>query len=350
MKPEVLAVVPVYNGDPSVVIKVIKSLISQDYPFLKVAVIDDCSSSSVYSSLSKEFSHNPKISFMRNEKNIGFSQTLNKALELATNESFLLVLEQDCVLLNNNYITNALKHFSCGNVAIVSGENSLPPSTDLSLMQKIFLRHLCEDVHDTSVSEIGFSLLKADVFKIDVLRKVNGFESSAKWKFACEEHIVSYKIRNAGYKIIKDSQLRYKGFWSGQERLAQNLQKEALYGRGLGWAVASMRSDLRTGESKQLKCKKINRSIQIQYVLLTLVSILLFPFFPLPSLLLLLSSAFLQFVYLAYRSSVFELFKEKVFFVVTGFLRSWVYIPNFFFGLFYGFMFRLNESLEDKIR
>jgi hypothetical protein len=279
---------------------------------------------------------------------MGFSQTLNKALEVVTNESFLLVLEQDCVLLNINYITNALKHFNCGNVAVVSGENSLPLKTDLSLMQKIFLRHLCEDVHDISISEIGFSLLKADVFRVDVLRKVNGFESSAKWKFACEEHIVSYKIRNAGYKIIKDSQLRYKGFWSGQERLAQNLQKEALYGRGLGWAVASMRSDLRTGESKQLRCKKINRSVQVQYVLLTLASFFLFPFFPLPSLVLLFSSGFLQFVYLVYRASIFGLFREKAFFIVTGFLRSWVYIPSFFFGLLLGFMFRLNEKIAGQ--
>ncbi len=107
-------------------------------------------------------------------------------------------------------------------------------------------------------------MLKADVFRIEALQKVRGFESSADWKFACEEHLISYKLKSLNYKIVKDSQLRFRSYSDGQENLRQNLRKEALYGRGLGWALARKQSSLDFGESKQLKAKKIGRIIQTQ--------------------------------------------------------------------------------------
>ena len=127
-------------------------------------------------------------------------------------------------------------------------------------------------LHDSNVSNVGFLLLKADAFRVNVLKEVGGFQSAGHWKFASEEHIISYKIRSSGYSITKDPNLRFKGYWGGQENLLQNLRKEALYGRGLGCAFATKKSDLDVGSSHQLKAKKISRLIQLQYICLSICS------------------------------------------------------------------------------
>lgn len=347
--PKVLAVVPVYNGE-QFAIRAVKSLISQDYPNLSVVVIDDSSKDDPTSSIRKEFSRFPQITMLRNKNNVGLAQTLNRALELVTDEEFLLVLEQDCELLTDDYITEASKQLRHNDVALVTGEDYLPEGRELPLMKKIFVHHLCEDVYDTGIVETGFTLLKADVFRVDVLRRVGGFESSSEWKLAGEEHIISYKIRSLGYKIIKDSNLKFTAHWDGQEKLRQNLRKEAVYGRGLGWALARTKSDLDVRGSKQLRRKKLSRLVQLQFVLLTVLSAFLFGAsalfsYDLPIPLTLLSLATLiQLGYLCYDARVFSGAKEKLLFIATGFLRSWVYIPNFLFGYFYG----LAQNLKEK--
>jgi glycosyltransferase involved in cell wall biosynthesis len=346
----VVAVVPVYNGH-EFAIRAIESLLSQNYPNLGIVVIDDCSENDRTFSTLGEFSGFAQIRILRNEENIGLAQTLNRALDFVTDEDFLLVLEQDCELLTNDYIMQASKHL-CDNddVALVTGEDWLPEGRELSLMKKIFVHHLCEDVYDAGAVEIGFSLLKADLFRVGVLRKVRGFESSSEWKLAGEEHIISYKIRSLGYRIIKDSKLKFTAHWDGQEELRQNLRKEAIYGRGLGWALSRTKSDLEVGESKQLSRKKLNRLIQLQYVLLAVFSAFLFGASALFSydllipLTLLSIGTLIQLGYLCYHASVFRGAKEKLLFIGTGFLRSWVYIPNFLFGYFKG----LAQNLKEK--
>jgi glycosyltransferase involved in cell wall biosynthesis len=347
--PKVLAVVPVYNGE-QFAIRAVKSLISQDYPNLGVVVIDDSSEDDPTSSIRKEFSRFPQITMLRNKNNVGLAQTLNRALELVTDQEFLLVLEQDCELLTDDYVTEASKQLRDNDVALVTGEDYLPEGRELPLMKKIFVHHLCEDVYDTGIVETGFTLLKADVFRVDVLRRVGGFESSSEWKLAGEEHIISYKIRSLGYKIIKDSNLKFTAHWDGQEKLRQNLRKEAVYGRGLGWALARTKSDLDVLGSKQLRRKKLSRLVQLQFVLLTVLSAFLFGASALFSydllipLTLLSLSTLIQLGYLCYYARVFSGAKEKLLFIATGFLRSWVYIPNFLFGYFYG----LAQNIKEK--
>ena len=355
MMPKVLAVVPVYNGK-QFAIRAIRSLLSQKYPNLGIVVIDDSSEVDPTSSILEEFSGFRQITMLRNNNNVGLAQTLNRALELVTDEEFLLVLEQDCELLTDNYVTEASKQLRRNDVALVTGEDILLEGRGLPLMKKIFVHHLCEDVYDTGVVETGFTLLKADVFRVEVLRKIGGFESSSEWKLAGEEHIISYKIRSLGYKIIKDSNLKFTAHWDGQEKLRQNLRKEAIYGRGLGWALARTKSDLDVGGSKQLKRKRLNRLVQAQYVFLTVLSALLFAAQALFSYNLLIALALLslatliQLGYLCYHSSVLSGAKERFLFIVVGFLSAWVYIPNFCFGFLNGSAGALKERMTRSSR
>jgi len=224
----------------------------------------------------------------------------------------------------------------------------LPPLDEMTRIKRIFVSHLNEDIHDSTIHKVGFLLLKADAFRVRVLQEVGGFQSAGQWKFACEEHIISYKIRSHGYSIIKDPKLQFKGYWGGQDSLQQNLRKEALYGRGLGCAYAGKKSDLNTGKSFQLKAKKMSRLLQLQYVFLTVLSIPLLFFNALLAVFLLTTSFLIYFAYLVRGSLV--LAKDKFLFIVTGYLRAWVYIPNFCLGLIYGlYTQKLGKSKYDTI-
>lgn len=345
-EPKILAVVPVYNGQ-KFALQAIQSILSQSYPNLRIVAIDDRSEDDSTSLMLKKFCDSSQITVSRNEKNIGLAQTLNRGLELVKDEEFLLVLEQDCELLNQDYVMAAFRHLRNNrDVAVVSGENVLPENREMPLMKRIFVHHLCEDVHDEGTTEVGFSLLKADVFRVEVLRRIGGFESAARWKLAAEEHIVSYKIRSLGYKIIKDPGLKFKAHWNGQEKLSQNLRKEATYGRGLGWAVGRMKSDIEVGESKQLRAKRVNRILQTQYVTLTILSVLLLLYNSLISMALFALTSLVYLGYLCHGAMAFRHAKEKLLFLVTGFLRSWVYVPNFFFGLLYGLILDFKEKTK----
>lgn len=346
--------VPVYNCPFPIVCRTIKSLVSQDYPDLRIVIIDDCSEKSLFTSLHEAFSGLPKLTLIRNEKNMGFANTLNKALQLINDEKYFFVLEHDCELLSPNYITRAVEYFVSEAVGAVCGENVLPSKEEMSSIKRIFVNHLSEDVHDSNVSTVGFLLLKADAFRVSVLKEVGGFQSAGHWKFASEEHIISFKIRSSGYLITKDPNLRFKGYWGGQENLLQNLKKEALYGRGLGCAFATKMSDLDIGSSYQLKAKKISRLIQLQYICLSICSLPLLFFDLLFSFILATIAFVIYFVYLFRGSLAFGYGKDRSLFIITGYLRAWVYIPNFVLGISYGFFTRLTSrpvaSVQRKLK
>ncbi len=344
MNPKVLAVVPVYKGEPTVVVRAIRSLLSQDYPYLRIIILDDDSKGDLFKTLQNALCSFSQITWIKNESNIGFANTLNKALSLVVDETFFLVLEQDCELSTENYLTAAIKHFDDPHVGVVCGENTPPPTEDLTIIKRVFVRHFCEDELDSGIVEAGFSLLKADVFRTYALQMIKGFESAASWKFACEEHMVSYKLKSLGYKIVKDSQLKFRTYSDGQENLRQNLKKEALYGRGLGWALARKQSNLDVGKSEQLKSKKIGRIIQTLHVTISVLSLFVFFLSPLIASAIMLSGTIVLVAYLVGRMSVLQNMKEKVLFLVTGFMRSWVYVPSFMFGFFYGLVLRFRKG------
>ena len=282
---KILAVVPIYKGEPKVVIRSIRSLLSQDYPYLRIIILDDGSKGDLLKSLQNAFNSFSEITWIENEENIGFANTLNKALNFVVDEAFFFVLEQDCELVSTNYLTIAVKHFDEPHVGLVCGENSPPPAEDLTTVKRVFVRHFCEDERESSVVNTGYSLLKADLFRTDALQTAKGFESAADWKFACEEHIISCKLKSLNYTIVKDPQLRFRSYSDGQENLRRKLEKRSsIWSRlRLGFSKKA-EVVLDVGGSKQLKAKKIGRVIQTVYVTGTILSLSFYFLSPLSTL------------------------------------------------------------------
>lgn len=76
------------------------SVINQDYPFIELIIVDDCSTDDS-KNIIKEFLLNyPEVQFIANETNFGNTKSFNKALKLAKGD-YIIDLAADDVLVSN---------------------------------------------------------------------------------------------------------------------------------------------------------------------------------------------------------------------------------------------------------
>src|SRR5260221_12258836 len=68
----------------------LQSLLDQSIEPLEIIVIDDCSTDNSIAVLEDIVRRNPRVSFVRNEKNMVVLRTLNRALEMARGEYIFL--------------------------------------------------------------------------------------------------------------------------------------------------------------------------------------------------------------------------------------------------------------------
>lgn len=97
-------VIAVYNGGEYIK-KTVESCLNQEFKDIEIVIIDDCSTEDVR----KYIPESEKITYYRNEKNLGACGAFNKGIEMSKGE-FILVLGQDDLLLKN-HISEMLKCF-----------------------------------------------------------------------------------------------------------------------------------------------------------------------------------------------------------------------------------------------
>jgi len=346
MHPKIVAVLPAYNGEKTVE-KSIASLLKQDYPRLNIIVIDDGSTDKTLSILEK---YNRNIKIVKNEKNLGLSRTLNKGIKLAGNSEFLFILHDDCELVGNDWISKAIRHFSNEKVGDVCGEFCIPDRSKLSLAQKISLVLSNEIFSEQNVKRIPFSLLKADLFRLDALRKVGGFSSASNNKFGAEDHIIGFNLRKAGYIMLKDPSLKvYTHVGGRQGTFARLLKKENLYGKSVAWALINKLAEVDAGESQQFKRKIRYRQLKLASVTLSTIC-LTASFFWQPLLFAILLIQLMQFIryFLIARNNLHFKFqdKEKLLFSVVGVASDWVYSHSFFYGIMNVLSLRFKKNIS----
>ena len=148
-------------------------MLAQDFPFIRRIVIDDHSNDNTYELVTGKYGN--QVEVVRNEQNFGFAYGLNHALAIAENSDFLFGLEDDIELVNQNYVTLALKHFTDTRVAAVCGQAVGFEREKLSLIKRCFSRYINADYQETGIKEISYSLLKSDLLRISALKTVGGF-------------------------------------------------------------------------------------------------------------------------------------------------------------------------------
>lgn len=88
-----------YNHEKFIV-ESLHSVIHQDYPFIELIIVDDCSTDNSKNIIQEWLLDYPKVPFISNETNLGNTISFNKALKLAKGD-YIIDLAADDVLMPN---------------------------------------------------------------------------------------------------------------------------------------------------------------------------------------------------------------------------------------------------------
>ncbi|WP_443936971.1 glycosyltransferase family 2 protein [Pedobacter sp. MW01-1-1] len=88
-----------YNGE-RYLSEQLKSILSQDYPFLEIVIVDDASKDGTQNILKSFKERFPQIKLHFNESNLGFNSNFNKAMSLCSGD-FISIADQDDIWLPN---------------------------------------------------------------------------------------------------------------------------------------------------------------------------------------------------------------------------------------------------------
>jgi len=277
--PKLISVImPAYNGEKTIGDS-IESVLNQTYKPVELIVIDDASQDKTFEKANK-YKHTNSVAFYRvikHTSNLGLAATLNHGIKESQGKH-VLILHQDCMLADRNWISNALKYFTNSKVAVVTGYYGIPPKK-LSFVAKafgIFRRQYHAPNSKRIHEQVTFSEGKCDVYRKDVLEKIGGFPE--RFRIAGEDLFVSYKIRQHGFLILKSYKLPVvQKFGPATENLSKNFWKEFIFGKAMGGIFPMFKTFLfkKMGVSKYSRNRSLQRATQPVFVLTFILLLLL---------------------------------------------------------------------------
>ncbi|OGH03160.1 MAG: hypothetical protein A2798_01890 [Candidatus Levybacteria bacterium RIFCSPHIGHO2_01_FULL_37_17] len=197
---DVSVVIPNYQGQELLknnLPKLIKEL--ENYKDLKTEIIlvDDGSTDNSVNT-AKSF---PRVKVLQNEKNSGFSTTVNKGVRQAKGK-ILLLLNTD-VYPESGFLTPLLKHFRDESIFAVGCMDKSNEGRGMGLWRRGFLVHQKGEIdkNDTLWVSGGSGAFRKSIWdKLGGLRQIYS-------PFYWEDIDLSYRAQKAGYKVLfeKDS-------------------------------------------------------------------------------------------------------------------------------------------------
>lgn len=161
--PKVSLVIPIYNHAEHLD-ACIKSSIDQDYKNLEIIIVDDASPDPRVQTLLNKYKNNAQVKLFSNEKNMGISETQNKAIIHSTGE---IIAFLDCDdFLSQNAITCALQYWDKSTVYLHTARTNVD-KFDM-VIQRISFEHLPRtDYFRENLERMyatHFKLIRRDVF------------------------------------------------------------------------------------------------------------------------------------------------------------------------------------------
>lgn len=135
--PRVSLIIPVYNH-ANYLEKCIKSAVEQDYQNLEIILVDDASTDLIVKRLLDRYAENPRVKLLINEKNIGISETQNRAIMNSTGE---IIAFLDCDdYLSHDAISRSLKYWDKSTVYLHTARTNVDKNDNV--IQRISFEHL----------------------------------------------------------------------------------------------------------------------------------------------------------------------------------------------------------------
>jgi glycosyltransferase involved in cell wall biosynthesis len=234
-EPSVSVLIPVYNGEQTLA-RCIDSVLAQNYPFLEIVVVNDCSTDGTAAVLER---YAQRVNALRNERNSGIAKTYNHALRASGGE-IVLMLASDCALATPDYIARMVRHFDDARVGAVAGKAVIPAFTDAPSVERIFARLNILDINDpdTGIHRVNFVEVRCDGFRRQVLEDVGGLNEDL--FRSNEDQDLSIRIARTGYRLLQDNSLEFLlGFGGTEDSLGKLLSKQGQYARGQAYIAVN---------------------------------------------------------------------------------------------------------------
>jgi len=202
-------IIPNYNGEELLrknLPKVIESV--RDYKDnVEVILVDDCSSDNsideIKNQKSKIKNTNQKLKIIKNEKNLGFSSTVNRGIKESKGE--IIVLLNTDVSPEKDFLTPLISHFKderlfavgCMDKSIEDGKITLR-GRGVGKWQRGFLVHSRGEVDKTNTLWVNGG---SGAFRKSIWDKLGGLDTLYN-PFYWEDIDLSYRAIKSGYKIL----------------------------------------------------------------------------------------------------------------------------------------------------
>lgn len=189
-------IIPNYNGEELLKKNLPKVLAASGNA--QIIVVDDCSSDNSIEIL-KEF----PVSVICNEKNLGFSSTINRGVKEAQGD--IVVLLNTDVAPQKDFLEPLIKHFKDENIFAVGcmdksieGEKIILRGRGIGRWERGFLFHARGEVKKTNTLWVSGG---SGAFRKTIWEKLGGFNPLYN-PFYWEDIDLSYRALKSGYKIV----------------------------------------------------------------------------------------------------------------------------------------------------
>lgn len=209
IKIEASVVLPIYCGEDTVG-KCINSILNQKFNNFEIIIIDDASKDNSINEVKKLLTNSSKkYKIFHHKKNQGIAYTLNQGINESKGK-FVLIIHQDCELINNEYISMAVKNLEKNENTIAICGKPLYPIEEFNFFEKIFMIQSghSNEKNLNDIEEISFSEHKCDIFRKQLLQKNGGF-NQIDLKLSGEDQLMSFQLKKQGYKFQRDNNLVY---------------------------------------------------------------------------------------------------------------------------------------------
>lgn len=173
-----------YNQE-DYVLQCLFSVINQDYPAIKLIIVDDCSTDSSKALIEKWLLDFPTIQFIANETNLGSTKSFNIALKEAKGE-FIIDLAADDVLLPNCVTSqiDAFKNTAYKNLGVVYGNVELITESGafdsyyfpVDSSKKVITKRITGDIYEAVLSGGDSICSVSSMVKKTVFDHLNGYD------------------------------------------------------------------------------------------------------------------------------------------------------------------------------
>lgn len=206
-------VIPNYNGENLLkknlpkVFEAVEYYVNKQNAQAEIVVVDDCSTDESVEEIKNEKlkmkNYNVKLKIVQNDRNLGFSSTVNRGVKEAAGE--IVVLLNTDVVPEKNFLQPLLSHFrdedifavGCMDKSVENGKIVLR-GRGIGKWERGFLVHSRGEVNKTDTLWVSGG---SGAFRKSIWEKLGGFDELYN-PFYWEDIDLSYRGLKSGYKIL----------------------------------------------------------------------------------------------------------------------------------------------------